>query len=153
MDKGNNIILKIVNISKSFPGVQALKNINMEIKKAEIHAICGENGAGKSTLMQILSGVYMHDSGDILLNGEKVVIKNQKNANELGISMVYQDRSLVNGLNVAENIFSARQPVNFLDNIDWKKLYAMTQELLDDLKPYRSKNNGRKFTNPPSSRW
>lgn len=129
----DNVILKVVDISKSFSGVQALKNVNIEIEKGEVHAICGENGAGKSTLVQILSGVYMSESGHILLNGKKILIKNQKNANELGISIVYQDRSLVSGLSIAENIFAARQPVNIGDNIDWKKLYAMTQELLNNL--------------------
>ena len=128
-----NGILNIVNISKSFPGVQALKDVSIDIKKGEVHAICGENGAGKSTLVAILAGVYKPDSGYILLNNKKVEIKNQKHANTLGISMVYQDRSLVPSLNVEENIFAARQPVNFGENIDWKKLYEMTSQLLKSL--------------------
>jgi ribose transport system ATP-binding protein len=126
----SKLVLSVKGITKDFPGVRALKGVDFDLNEGEIHALCGENGAGKSTLMHILAGVFKQDVGEILLNGEKVSIANQKNANELGISIVYQERSLVGSLNVAENIFAARQPVGAFSVIKWKKLYDDTTELL-----------------------
>ncbi len=130
---GSGVALEVKGIEKAFPGVKALKGVNLEVRKGELHALCGENGAGKSTLMHVLAGVHKPDAGSIFLDGKEVVIENQKHANDLGISIVYQERSLVPGLNVAENIYAARQPVNALGNIDWKKLYGMTEEHLKQL--------------------
>lgn len=126
-------VLSVKGIVKRFPGVVALKGVDFDVKKGEVHALCGENGAGKSTLMSILAGVYKQDEGDIFLNGEKVSIDSQKNANDMGISIVYQERSLVNGMNVAENIFAARQPTKKLSLINWKKLYKESEDLLTEL--------------------
>lgn len=125
-----NTVLRAQNIVKDFPGVRALNKVNLDVNEGEIHALCGENGAGKSTLMHILAGVFEQDQGEIYLNNEKVNIVNQRRANELGISIVYQERSLVGGLNVAENIFAARQPVGPCSIIKWKKLYEDASELL-----------------------
>lgn len=127
------MVLEVSGIEKSFPGVKALKGVSLKVRKGELHAICGENGAGKSTLMHILAGVYKQDAGTIKLEGNLVKIENQKQANDLGISIVYQERSLVAGLNVAENIYAARQPVNKIGHIQWKKLYAMTKEHLKSI--------------------
>ena len=130
---GTDIALEVVNIDKSFPGVKALKGVNLNVRSGEVHALCGENGAGKSTLMHILAGVFQADAGKILIDGQEVKILSQKQANDMGISIVYQERSLVPGLNVAENIYAARQPVKKFGNIDWKKLYKMTREHLESL--------------------
>ena len=127
------IVLEAQGIVKEFPGVRALKSVDFDVKRGEIHALCGENGAGKSTLMHILAGVYRPDAGNIYLNGELVCIQNQRCANDLGISIVYQERSLVGSLSVAENIFAARQPVGVLSMIKWKQLYSDTDELLKKL--------------------
>lgn len=130
---GDAIALEVRNINKTFPGVKALKDVSLQIRKGEVHALCGENGAGKSTLMHILAGVYRADSGQIFLDGKAVKIENQKHANDLGISIVYQERSLVPGLNIAENIYAGRQPVNMFGKIKWKTLYQMTNEHLQRL--------------------
>ncbi|RQP13932.1 MAG: sugar ABC transporter ATP-binding protein [Parapedobacter sp.] len=103
-------VLTLEGISKSFPGVQALSDVSLRFHPGAIHAICGENGAGKSTLMKILSGTYRADGGRILLRGKLILIKNPRHAQELGISIVYQERSLANHLTVAENIYVCNQP-------------------------------------------
>jgi len=126
-------LLQTKNITKSFPGVRALDNINFDLKEGEVHALCGENGAGKSTLMHILAGVYRADSGDIIIDGTKADIPDQLRAQELGIGIVYQERSLVNGLSVAENIFAARHPAGFAGIVKWKELYRLSSELLNSL--------------------
>lgn len=126
-------VLEARGIVKTFPGVQALKGVHFDVREGEIHALCGENGAGKSTLMHILAGVQKQDSGSIYLDGEAVHINNKWHANELGISIVYQERSLVEGLNVAENIYAAKQPVSHLSIINWKALYSKTWALLEQL--------------------
>ena len=126
-------ILKALDINKHFPGVQALKEVSLDVYQGQVLAICGENGAGKSTLMHILAGAQKADSGQLFFNDKFIQIKNQKHANEIGISIVYQERSLVEGLNVAENIFSARQPVNLFGVIKKKTLYEATKKLLDSL--------------------
>ena len=127
------ILLHLEQISKSFPGVKALDHVSIDIKKGEVHALVGENGAGKSTLMNIISGNYKADEGSIFWKGKEVQIESQKSAQDLGISIVYQERSLIDGLNVAENIFAARQPVNRFKLIDSKKLTAMTEQFLETL--------------------
>ncbi len=126
-------ILEAKSIIKNFPGVCALNKVDFDIYEGEVHALCGENGAGKSTLMHIFAGVYDYDSGSIFIDGNEIRIKNQRVANELGISIVYQERSLIEGLNVAENVFSARHPVKKASWIDWKKLYRETREILNSL--------------------
>lgn len=128
-----NIVLEVKGIVKEFPGVRALKGVAFDVREGEIHALCGENGAGKSTLMHIMAGVYKQNSGEIFLNGNLININNQKHANDMGIAIVYQERSLVDGLNVAENIFAARQPVKAASKINWKELYKDSSELLDKL--------------------
>ncbi len=126
-------VLEAKQIVKEFPGVRALKCVDFDVREGEIHALCGENGAGKSTLMHILAGVYKPDGGCLCLNGNTVNITNQRCANDMGISIVYQERSLVSGLSVAENIFAARQPVGALSMIKWKQLYKETDDLLQKL--------------------
>jgi ABC-type sugar transport system ATPase subunit len=98
-------ILEMKGISKAFPGVQALKRVDFNLQRGEVHALVGENGAGKSTLVKILSGVYKKDEGDIVLNRTKVEIGTPQVARELGIATIYQELAMVPQLSVAENIF------------------------------------------------
>jgi ribose transport system ATP-binding protein len=97
--------VELQNISKSFGGIAALKDVTLKVMPGEIHALVGENGAGKSTLMKILSGAYTKDAGKIFLDGEEVQIRNTHDSKKLGIGIIYQEFSLVPGLSVAENIF------------------------------------------------
>lgn len=127
----NQVILKLENIVKVFPGVKALDNINLEIRKGEIHAICGENGAGKSTLMKIITGAYSYTSGKIYFEGKEVKFTSTKQSEELGISMIYQEFNLIPYLTVAENIFLGRQPLNKLGFVDWNKLLSDSKVLLN----------------------
>ena len=133
------IILEAKNISKSFPGVLAVENVSLSLRKGEILALIGENGAGKSTLIQVLGGVQKMDNGQIILEGQPVAFASSNQAIRAGISIVFQELSLVDGLSIAENIFANRQPVGVLNNIDWSRLYQQTQEFLEkfnlDLNP------------------
>jgi len=124
---------RLSGITKTFPGVCALDAVDLEVRKGEIHAICGENGAGKSTLMNVLAGIYHPDAGRIEVDGLPVRIESQLHSQALGIATVYQDRSLVEDLNVAENIFANRHPVNRLGLIDAGQLLQRSQALLDEL--------------------
>jgi len=128
----NEYILELKNITKTFPGVKALNNVHLEVKAGEVHALCGENGAGKSTLMKIISGAQKATSGEIYFEGEKVTYNTTKEAQSIGISMIYQEFNLVPYLSVAENIFLGKLPVN-ASVINWSKLYKLTQDILDQL--------------------
>ena len=123
--------LEMQSISKSFPGVQALNDVSLQVRPGEIHALVGENGAGKSTLMKILSGAYKRDSGEIYVDGIKVEINDPSDALKLGIVMIYQESSLSLKLSVAENIFCGRLP-RFGPFVSWKRLYDMTQAVIND---------------------
>nr|WP_230866638.1 sugar ABC transporter ATP-binding protein [Iocasia fonsfrigidae] len=126
-------ILEMRNINKSFYGVQALKNVNLNVHKGEVHILIGENGAGKSTLMKILSGAYQKDTGEIIFAGEKLDILSPLDAQEKGISIIYQEFNLIPGLSVAENIYLGREALNN-GLIDWDTLYNNTQNILNKLK-------------------
>ena len=127
------VILDINNVSKSFPGTLALDHVSLQIYKGEIHAICGENGAGKSTLMNILVGNYQPDSGRVIYEGNEIKQFSQRQMQNLGISIVYQERSLIPTLNVALNIFPDRQVRNKFGMIDRKKTYAKATEIMNSL--------------------
>lgn len=126
-------LLELKHISKTYPGVVALDNVSFDLFKGEVHALCGENGAGKSTLMNVLSGNQQPDDGEILLQGRKVYLANQKQAQENGIGIVYQEKSLVNELSVADNVFAGNQPCNRWGFIDKGALYTKTRVLLERL--------------------
>lgn len=119
-------------ISKSFPGVKALQKVNLEIYKGEVHALLGENGAGKSTLLKILAGAYSRDEGDIEIDGQIVDVLDPKIAEELGISIIYQEFSTLPYLSIAENIFLGRQPRKMQGKglIDWEKCNEESKKLL-----------------------
>jgi len=125
--------LVVENISKSFPGVQALKAVDFDVIGGEIHALCGENGAGKSTLMHILGGNVNADEGKILLDGVKTSIDSPRKAFHLGISTVHQHLSLVELLTVAENIYANSPPVDKWGFIRYRELFHRTRKLLVSL--------------------
>ena len=103
------IILELKNISKSFPGVKAVDNVSLCFREGEVHVLFGENGAGKSTLIKIISGVYRKDNGSIILENREVNFNSPRDALENGISVIYQELSLIPDLTVAENIFLGRE--------------------------------------------
>jgi simple sugar transport system ATP-binding protein len=122
----------MTGISKSFPGVQALQNVDFALRPGEIHALVGENGAGKSTLIKVLTGVERMDQGAITLAGEEIQAKSPQHAQELGISTVYQEINLCPNLTVAENILIGREPRRF-GRIHWKSMNARAAEILQRL--------------------
>lgn len=128
----NDIILTMRGISKSFPGVNALQNVDFTLCKGEIHALMGENGAGKSTLVKVLTGVYQKDAGVISLGGsaKEVSIKSPQEAQNMGISTVYQEITLCPNLTVAENMFIGRGKYTF---INWKAQEKKADEILKKL--------------------
>lgn len=132
--KKHDGVLVMVGITKSFPGVLALDEVNLSLKKGEVHVLLGENGAGKSTLMKILSGAYTKDEGDIYIDGKKIEIDSPAHAQDLGIGIIYQEFNLNTFLSVAENIYLGREPVHLPGIINWSKLYWNAQKILDDLK-------------------
>ena len=123
---GNVLVLK--GVCKEFPGVKALTDVDLTIRRGEVHALVGENGAGKSTLMKILSGAYKKDGGTILFNGREVEIGTPKAAERLGISIIHQELNLMGSLTVAENIFLGRQP-RARGIVQWKKMFDDAQAL------------------------
>jgi ABC-type sugar transport system ATPase subunit len=125
------IVLRAKGITKRFPGVLALDHVDFTLRQGEVHALVGENGAGKSTLMQILSGVYAMDSGEIELNGAGVDIHNPVDAQRLGIGIVFQELSLINELSAAENIFPNRQPAILGGFIRKRELLSGARKIID----------------------
>ncbi|WP_308162493.1 sugar ABC transporter ATP-binding protein [Bacillus sp. ISL-7] len=110
MENKDVFALEMKGISKSFPGVKALDNVSLFVKKGTVHALMGENGAGKSTLMKILAGIYKPDKGELFLKGNKVGFTNPRDALHYGISMIHQELSFISELTVADNIFLGREP-------------------------------------------
>lgn len=133
-----NIVLKMRNISKTFPGVKALANVDFTLREGEIHALMGENGAGKSTLIKVLTGVHDFEAGEICMvsaeNGseKKIVNHSPQEAQENGISTVYQEVNLCPNLTVAENLFIGREPKKF-GMIDWRTMNRKSAKVLEDL--------------------
>jgi rhamnose transport system ATP-binding protein len=123
-------LIKLENISKLFPGVQALDGVTMNINRGEIHSVVGENGAGKSTLMKILSGAEQPDKGYVILDNHKVSFQRPIDAQNAGIAIVYQELSVFPSLSVAENIYANRQPVYVCNIVNRKKLKKQAVELM-----------------------
>ena len=126
----NDVVLTMRGICKSFPGTRALHNVDFTLRKGEIHALMGENGAGKSTLIKVLTGVYEKDSGSITVDGKDAHIRSPQDAQNAGISTVYQEITLCPNLTVAENMFIGRSEGNL---IHWKEREKRTAEILANL--------------------
>ena len=129
-------ILEMQNITKEFPGVRALDEVNLKVRRGEIHALVGENGAGKSTLMKVLSGVYPTGTytGDILVDGEAVHFSHIKDSEKMGIAVIYQELALVPLMDVAENIYLGSEKKNKIGVINWAQSYAEAEKLLKEVR-------------------
>ena len=126
-----NILLEMKNITKEFPGVKALDNVNLKVEQGEIHALVGENGAGKSTLMNVLSGIYPYGSytGDIVYNGEVCQFQKIKDSEEKGIVIIHQELALIPYMSIGENMFLGNEQGR-KSAIDWDKTYAEADKFL-----------------------
>lgn len=125
------MLLQVRDLSKRFPGVQALEGVDLDGEAGEVHALVGANGAGKSTLMNVLAGVFAPSSGQILINGEAVSFASPRKAAERGITTVYQEFSSIPQLSVAQNIFLGREPVDRFGLLDRRALTANARRVLD----------------------
>lgn len=130
----NKPLLTMRHITKTFPGVKALSNVDFTLRAGEIHALMGENGAGKSTLIKVLTGVEEMETGEIYLEGidHPIINRSPQEAQAIGISTVYQEINLCPNLSVAENIYIGREPKKF-GRIDWKTMNKKSSELLKNL--------------------
>ncbi len=129
----DNVLLEMKNITKEFPGVKALNNVSLTIKRGSVHALMGENGAGKSTLMKCLFGIYTKDSGTIYLDGKEIHFKNSKEALENGVAMVHQELNQALKRNVMDNIWLGRYPTKLGIITDEHKMYNDTLEIFKSL--------------------
>ncbi len=132
MANNNLEILRMDNISKSFPGVQALEDVNFSLRMGEIHALVGENGAGKSTLIKVMTGVERFDHGKMFYEGDEIRIKSPQHAQTIGISTVYQEVNLCTNLSVAENLLLGREPRR-LGLIDWRVMNQRAKDIMLEL--------------------
>jgi len=132
MSESKQNIIVMEGIYKSFPGVQALEDVNFTLRRGEIHALVGENGAGKSTLIKVMTGVERQDRGTIILDGEEILPRSPLHAQTFGISTVYQEVNLCDYLTVAENILLGREPHKF-GRIDWNSTNLRAQQILQEL--------------------
>jgi ABC-type sugar transport system ATPase subunit len=128
-----DVLLEARGISKSFAGVKALDDVQITVRRGKLNALVGENGAGKSTLMNVLAGVFPPDQGEIRLAGRAVRFRNPREAQEAGISIIFQELNLVPGLSVAENIFLGREPVGRLGLVDYGRMNREARGLTDQL--------------------
>lgn len=131
MGKNADIILEMRNITKTFPGVKALDNVNLKVRRGEVHSLCGENGAGKSTLMKVLSGIHPYGTyeGDIIFNGKTCTYKTVKDSEQDGIVIINQELALSPYLSIGENIFIGNEVAKH-GIIDWNEVRIRTKELL-----------------------
>lgn len=131
--ENNDYLLRMVNIDKSFPGVQALRAVNLNVGPGEVHALVGENGAGKSTLMKCLIGLYPPNGGEIYFDGKKIENYNTAQALNMGISMIHQELSPILYRPIMENLWLGREPVNKLGLVDYKKMYQKSLDFLKEI--------------------
>ncbi|AZO41762.1 sugar ABC transporter ATP-binding protein [Mesorhizobium sp. M7D.F.Ca.US.005.01.1.1] len=126
-------VLEMRGIHKRFPGVYALNNVSFAVHKGSVHGVIGENGAGKSTLMRVLSGAFLANEGQVVIDGNVVATPTPERMLELGIAVIYQELAQAPHLTVAENIFLGRLPRTRLGTIDWRRAKTLAQEVLDRL--------------------
>lgn len=129
----DNYLLRMVNIDKSFPGVQALKGVNLNVGYGEVHALVGENGAGKSTLMKCLIGIYLPNGGEIYFDGKKIENYTTAQALQMGISMIHQELSPILYRPIMENLWLGREPVNKFGFVDHKQMYKQSLDVLKEI--------------------
>ena len=115
-------LLELTDISKSFGGVQALRNVDFTLNAGQIHGLAGENGAGKSTMMKVIAGVHLADSGTMRVEGKEVHFRSTRDALAASIGMVHQELSVAPELTVAENVFFGSQPVNGMGIVTWRRM-------------------------------
>jgi len=133
----NDYIVEMKGVSKRFGSVQALKKVDLELRRGEVLGLVGDNAAGKSTLMKVLYGAVIPDEGEILIEAQRVIIRNPRDAQALGIAMCYQDLALFHNLDVALNVFSGREYTRRLLRLSFlnkKRMHDEAAELLDGLK-------------------
>ena len=126
-------LLELVQISKSFGGVEALRGVDFALARGEIHGLVGENGAGKSTLMKIIAGVHAADRGSLRIEGREQHFRSARDARDAGIGMVHQELSIAPDLTVAENVFLGTQPVTRFGLVDWRRMMREAAEHLRGL--------------------
>jgi len=129
----SDYVLELRNATKRFPGVVALRNMDLKLKAGEIHGLIGENGAGKSTLIKILTGVYKADEGEILIDGKPVTIKNPNDAKDLGVACVYQELNIVRLLSVTDNVFINKTVKGKNGLLDYGYMHKKTKEVMASL--------------------
>ncbi len=129
-------VVELRDITKRFGDVEVLHHVNLVLAAGEVHALVGENGAGKSTLVKILAGVYVPDSGHVLIDGTPVVFHNPAQAQHRGIAVIHQQPSLFPDLDVSENIYMGRQPLDRFGRIDWTKMHREVNDLLVKLEAH-----------------
>jgi inositol transport system ATP-binding protein len=131
MDAMDNIpLLELRGIEKLFPGVKALSDMSFSVKPGSVHVLCGENGAGKSTLCKVINGIHQPDRGEILVNGQPVIMHDPLEARMRKIAMIFQELNFIPELTVEQNLFLGREPVNRFGKIDWKIVRQQTAALL-----------------------
>ena len=133
MSNSRVTILEMKGITKRFPGALALDHVDLTVYPGQVLALVGENGAGKSTLMKVLSGVHQMDEGEILMEGKSVKIENPLASQLMGISIIYQELSVLDNMNIAENIFLGREKRSGRMFVDKKAMHAEARQLLDEV--------------------
>ena len=128
-----DVILKLQDIVKVFPGVRALNKMNLTLRRGTVHVIAGENGAGKSTLMKVINGEYVAEEGSVILNGRKLGKRTIQESVQSGIYMIHQEINPVLQMTIGENIYLGREPQRVKGIVDFKKMYADAQALMDRL--------------------
>lgn len=130
----SEIALEMRGITKQFPGVRALNDVTFQVKRGQVHALCGENGAGKSTLMKVLSGLYPKGTyeGQIWIDGNEVSFQNVREAEQAGIAIIYQELALVKGLSVGENLFLGNERAKY-GIMQWNRVYRETEKWLNEV--------------------
>ncbi|GAI93957.1 unnamed protein product, partial [marine sediment metagenome] len=146
------VVMEIKGLCKSFGGIKAVNDLDIKLYEREIIAIVGDNGAGKSTLIKLISGIYLKDSGEIYLNGEKATIDTPADAKKYGIETVYQERGIIPEFNAAENLFLGREKLvnskfgNFIKYMDDSYMRKETIKLLKNIR-IELKNINEKINN------